>query len=72
MVASGVVVVMEMELLPLFWMVGVATWVIANSATAEDSQVACVAIALTVVVLVTEKGTLYSVLEAVGVPPSVV
>ena len=49
MVASGVVVVIDMALLPLFCIVGVATCIIASSATAEDGKAAWVAIAFTVV-----------------------
>ena len=66
------VVVIDMALLPLFWIVGVATWETTNSVTLEVSRVVCVAIAFTVVGLVTENGLLYSVLEAVGLVPSIV
>ena len=66
MVAPTVVVVMDTALLPLFCMVGVSTWGMTNSATTEDGKFGLVAIAFTVVGLVTENGTVYSVLEAVG------
>ena len=72
MVAPGVADVIEMALLPLFWMVGVATCVISSVATWELTRFGWVAIAFTVVMPATEKGSEYSVLEAEGVPPSVV
>ena len=72
MVAPGVSVVMDMALLPLFWIVGVATCEMTNSFTAEDALPGLTAMAFTVVVLLTENVLLYAVLEAVGVPPSVV
>ena len=58
MVAYCVVVVIDIALLPVFCIVGVATWEMANSATVEDSLVAWVAMAFTVVGLVTENGLL--------------
>ena len=72
MVASGVSVVIDMALLPLFWIVGVATWEMANSATSELGKSVRMAKAFTVVGVVTEKGALYTELEAVGMLPSVV
>ena len=71
--ALSVAEVIEIALLPLFCMVGVATCVISSVATSELGKVVWVAIALMVVGEVTENGVLlYGVLEAVGLLPSVV
>ncbi len=58
MVASGGVVVIDMALLPLFCIVGLATWEMANSATEEVARTLWVAMALMVAGEVTEKEAL--------------
>ena len=70
--APSVAEVIEIALLPLFLMVGLATCVISSVATSELGKVVWVAIALIVVGEVTENGPPYSVLPVVGVPPLVV
>ena len=72
MIAPSVSVVMETALLPLSWIIGVATWVITSSVTTEGSNTPWVAIAFTVVGAVTENGPLYAVLVVVGSLLSVV
>ena len=72
MVAPGVSEVMETALLPLFCIVGVATWLMVSVPISELGKPVRVAMAFTVVEVVTEKAPLYSVLEVVGVLPSVV
>ena len=72
MVAPGVADVMEMALLPLFCIIGVATWLMVKIPTSESGKLARVAIAFIVVELVAKKGWLYALLDVVGVLLSVV
>ena len=72
MVAPGVSEMMEMALLPLFWMVGVATWVMVRVATSDVRYPALVAMALTVVAALIVKGLGVLCELSVGVPPFVV
>ena len=65
MVAPSVAEVMEMALLPLFWMVGVAAWAIENVTTGLVKPPR-LEMAFTVVGLVTSKGVPYVLLLLVG------
>ena len=66
MVAPVVDEVIEIALLPLFCIVGVATWVMASETTALSPKPDKLEIAFTVVGVLTPNGAVYWVLPVVG------